>query len=118
MLDEMTLRNAWKNKLIWSKKKWKNLHGLGFHISKISIVWEIFVVIYHKAISSRMNFWRVNFYIKRSNCNKQQLVHNVINCQSNQSLYEFEFILLNKKKGITGKLFSSDDHIVISMFPK
>ena len=112
MLDEMTLRNAWKNKLIWSKKKWKNLHGLGFHISKISIVWEIFVVIYHKAISSRMNFWRVNFYIKRSNCNKQQLVHNVINCQSNQSLYEFEFILLNKKKGITGKLFYSDDHIV------
>ena len=36
--------------------------------------------------------------IKRGNCTKQQLVHNVINCQSNQSLYEFEFILLNKKK--------------------
>ena len=36
--------------------------------------------------------------IKRGNCTKQQLVHNVINCQSNQSFYEFEFILLNKKK--------------------
>ena len=58
MLDEMTLWNAWKNKLIWSQKSEKNLHGLGFHISKISIVWEIFVVIYHKAISSIMNFYK------------------------------------------------------------
>ena len=42
--------------------------------------------------------------IMRSNCTKQQLVHNVINCQSNQSFYEFEFILLNKKRN-NGKTF-------------